>query len=176
MDYKGKPNHPLPAKRYDIFIKYFETKVTEHQKQIECLRTLEQPYNIAKSALELHDYPHATTLSASGTTISIDIKLGDSHYKEFYPLVETIGKSLVKANLRQDWLPASSSSDTWYIKHRWSCKHFTILLTLELDWTGNKHCQVTQRKIPTTTTEYTFIWTESPLPDLAPEREDEIPF
>lgn len=45
------PRHLL-AKRYDLFVKAFEKKVADHQKQIESLQTTEIVYNTIRDLLD----------------------------------------------------------------------------------------------------------------------------
>lgn len=152
----------LPAPRYDLFISFFEKEVHRYQQAIEELRKLDLPYTLAREALERHRYNNKITLSAEKDHIWIDISCGESHYKEFLPLVSTITQLLYEHSLRvttDDPNPEVSYDIFW----RWKLKgNITMRVKVDVPWNGNQYCQVNFKEVQRTDYERTATWYDEP--------------
>jgi hypothetical protein len=126
---------PVPAQRYDLFIKAFERKVAEAQQKIEKLRGLEQIYNVVRDVLERFKLPNATTLNMTSDGVAIGIHGAASDSTEtFEPLTKAMGEALVRAGLRTNPEPASRIGGWWHdINHIWRVGEDNRVVTLSID-------------------------------------------
>lgn len=178
----------VPAKRYDLFIKAFEKKVEEAQKQIAAMDRLMRPYEICRAALELAELENETSLDLRSDGILIRIVPLDHDREEFYhPILQKIGSELLRANLHKDGIPTSSSSSyDFYHIWRLNCpttesRPPTITLRIDVPLEGTSYIEIlkSEPRVQTyTEVERKPIWLKEPKRNKPTDLggSDDVPF
>lgn len=154
----------MPAHRYELFIDIFEKKVSEYQKIIQDIETMQQPYNLVKDCFVAANLDNETSIDIAGKRIESLIHLMyDNHKRDFEPLIESIGKVLLEKQLHRDGIPARGSHDSyltivWHLLDRRS-----VVLYLCIPYEGTKYCTRTTKEFPTTRTEIKYEWFDEPI-------------
>ncbi len=95
MNYDGKPRHPLPSKKYDIFIQAFEKKVAEAQKEIEFYNSLQRLYQVVWETVNTFDLPNDGGIHMTNGGISIVFTVLETDtYDTFNDIVKALSRSL----------------------------------------------------------------------------------
>lgn len=146
----------LPAKRYPIFISYFEAEVTKAQKAIEDLRALEVPYSIAREALLYADLNHDVKLSHYGNTVYLKFTMEkDEIFEDHAKLISALGDK-AKA-LGHDGQP--SVGDWWLDRtFSWSFRKlkrdYSIYLKVTIPDDSLRYDILTKEEVSTSSIKY----------------------
>lgn len=184
MDYTGKPNHPMPSKRYDLYIKHYEKKVTEAQKMIEQTARLAPFYNICRDALNKNEhFPNDIKLDTKYNGVYVEIGLTEeNHYLDFAPIVQDIQRLLVKKGYRDKGHgPSLSDLNCYWIYWKWILQRDSkvigeINVKLDIPYDGTKYCHIQKESYIRNETRSLFIWSEHPNREKFNIIDDAIPF
>ena len=95
MNYDGKPRHPLPSRRYPIFIQAFEKKVSQAQKEVEYFNSLQRLYQVVWEVLETFNLSNEGGMEITSTGILVKFRiLPSDKYQTFNALAGAISKAL----------------------------------------------------------------------------------
>lgn len=164
IDYQGAPKHPMPSKRYDIFITAFEKVVAEKQKEIAAIDGLMRPYEIVRQALERAKLPNDASIYLLPGKIKVDIPLQDTDgMAVFVPLLKDIGQELVLARLRLKETPMMEQSAfrrifTWKLIKMDNVPSVEVHLCVP--YNGTEKVKITTQQVPISyvDTRYSSTW------------------
>lgn len=179
---------PVPAKRYDLFIKAFEKEVAKAQERIAKMDKLMLPYEIVREALERAKLENDVrlTLSEFGVYCYIQVLPTDKE-STFIPLLKQIGDELCRHRLHRDGIGSTLNSGysfthTWRLSSIFSAAR--LIVTLDVPPEGTPYIGI-EETITKEMTEYRdrkLFWRDSPetQPDVfnykEMEEEEEISF
>ena len=154
----------VPNKRYDLFIQFFEKRVTEAQKKIEELRKFEPLYNVVRKILEKHDFNNAIDIREEHKTyLNVVITASeDNHWKDFQEFTMDVCKEMIKRKLRDTMITGNISKTSawlwgWYISTNLS---LIVRIYVTFPFNGNKYLKITRTKVQIEDYDYVTEWTE----------------
>jgi hypothetical protein len=159
----------LPSLRYDIFIKAFEKKVAAAQAAIEAVRSMEQPYNAVKDAMEAARLPNDQSINIDARAISVHLQATPADtLAGLEALAMTIGRGLLAVGMHRDGEPATSHGGSscclWFC---WSCRteragSFQVRLYVGVPHNGLRDCEVIKSERHTVEADYQLKRIELP--------------
>jgi hypothetical protein len=156
--YHGKPRHPAPSRRYDIFQTAFEKKVTEAQEEIKALERLSRVYEIVRLALERAALQNDVKIELRQHGIKCVIQLLPNDRKKIFDtILAEIGNEL-KALELHDGVPSRMALG-YALDHDFylSTLNAWVELKLEVPKEGTNYIRVVKRQVSIPATTHTAI-------------------
>lgn len=153
----------VPSKRYDLFIQFFEQRVTEAQKKIEELREFEPLYNVAREVLEKYDFKNDIRIVREGSYLSVKIVANpEDHYKDFIPAVKDMCKELIRLKLRATEISYNITKESAFTWTWFLATNLSLILAVKLifDKKDNKYLKIVQKDVLAMSHEWEATWLE----------------
>lgn len=153
----------VPSKRYDLFIQFFEKRVSEVQQKIDELRKFEPLYNAVRNALEKANIDNDVKIKERLPYLNVTIVANEeNHYKDFEYIVIDTCKELLRMKLR-DTEPNYKISKISVWEWGWTL-NTNIGLILQINVTfpfkGNKYLKISYKKEMVEETIWESTWLE----------------